>query len=156
RAAHEEEAAEGAGIPAGTERGRSSHHLRRHVRHHHQAEGGCRAAADRSERQGGRIAGLHRRLPGAAARRVEFMNKNLRWKILLCLAVLILFGVAGVYPILASMYHLPAPQAIMNKQLKLGLDLKGGVHLVLRVKTDTALRVETELEMQRVAEAART
>jgi len=84
------------------------------------------------------------------------MNKNLRWKILLCLAVLILFGVAGVYPILASMYHLPAPQAIMNKQLKLGLDLKGGVHLVLRVKTDTALRVETELDMQRVAEAART
>jgi len=84
------------------------------------------------------------------------MNKNLRWKILLCLAVLMLFGVAGVYPILASMYHLPAPQAIMNKQLKLGLDLKGGVHLVLRVKTDTALRVETELEMQRVAEAART
>ena len=84
------------------------------------------------------------------------MNKNLRWKILLCVAVLILFGIVGVYPILASMYHLPAPQAIMNKQLKLGLDLKGGVHLVLRVKTDTALRVETELEMQRVAEAART
>jgi len=84
------------------------------------------------------------------------MNKNLRWKLLLCLGVLILFSVVGVYPILASVYHLPAPQAIMNKQLKLGLDLKGGVHLVLRVKTDTALRVETELEMQRVAEAART
>ncbi len=83
------------------------------------------------------------------------MNKNLRWKVTLSLAVLILFGVVGVYPILASMYHLPAPQAIMNKQLKLGLDLKGGVHLVLKVKTDTALRVETELEMQRVAEAAR-
>ena len=84
------------------------------------------------------------------------MNKNLRWKVLLCVSVLLLFGVVGVYPILASMYHVPAPQAIMNKQLKLGLDLKGGVHLVLRVKTDTALRVETELEMQRVAEAART
>jgi len=83
------------------------------------------------------------------------MNKNLRWKVLLCVSVLLLFGVVGVYPILASMYHVPAPQAIMNKQLKLGLDLKGGVHLVLRVKTDTALRVETELEMQRVAEAAR-
>jgi preprotein translocase subunit SecD len=83
------------------------------------------------------------------------MNKNLRWKVLLCVSVLILFGVVGVYPIVASMFHVPAPQAIMNKQLKLGLDLKGGVHLVLRVKTDTALRVETELEMQRVAEAAR-
>ena len=83
------------------------------------------------------------------------MNKNLRWKLLLCIGVLILFGVVGVYPIFASMYHLPAPQAVMNKQLKLGLDLKGGVHLVLRVKTETALRVETELEMQRVADAAR-
>jgi preprotein translocase subunit SecD len=83
------------------------------------------------------------------------MNKNLRWKIIICFVVLILFAISGVYPILASMYHLPAPQAIMNKQLKLGLDLKGGVHLVLGVKTDTALRVETELEMQRVAEAAR-
>ena len=29
----------------------------------------------------------------------------------------------------------------MAKQLKLGLDLKGGVHLVLRVKTDDALRL---------------
>jgi preprotein translocase subunit SecD len=84
------------------------------------------------------------------------MNKNLRWKLLLCVAVLILFSVVGVYPIVASQYNLPAPQAVLNKQLKLGLDLKGGVHLVLRVKTDTALRVETELEMQRVAEAART
>jgi preprotein translocase subunit SecD len=83
------------------------------------------------------------------------MNKNLRWKVILSVAVLILFSVVGVYPILASMYGLPAPQAIMNKQLRLGLDLKGGVHLVLRVKTDTALRVETELEMQRVAEAAK-
>ena len=52
------------------------------------------------------------------------MNKNLRWKVLLSIGVLILFGVVGVYPILASMYKLPAPQAILNKQLKLGLDLK--------------------------------
>ena len=28
----------------------------------------------------------------------------------------------------------------MAKRLKLGLDLRGGVHLVLRVKTDEALR----------------
>ena len=40
----------------------------------------------------------------------------------------------------------------MDKQLKLGLDLKGGVHLVLRVKTDDALRLETELEMERLRE----
>src|SRR5207248_1251194 len=36
------------------------------------------------------------------------------------------------------------------KQLKLGLDLKGGVHLELRVQTDDALRIETETEMERL------
>ena len=41
----------------------------------------------------------------------------------------------------------------MDKQLKLGLDLKGGVHLVLRVQTDDALRLETEQEMERLREA---
>jgi preprotein translocase subunit SecD len=38
----------------------------------------------------------------------------------------------------------------MEKQLKLGLDLKGGVHLVLRVQTDDALRLQTEQEMERL------
>jgi preprotein translocase subunit SecD len=34
--------------------------------------------------------------------------------------------------------------------VKLGLDLKGGVHLVLRVQTDDALRVESETAMERM------
>ena len=38
----------------------------------------------------------------------------------------------------------------MDKQLKLGLDLKGGVQLVLRVQTDDALRLETDQEMERL------
>ena len=71
------------------------------------------------------------------------MNKNLRWKLLTILAVLVLFFAVGVYPILAQRYHLPAPGWLMAKQLKLGLDLKGGVHLVLRVQTDDALRIQT-------------
>ena len=40
----------------------------------------------------------------------------------------------------------------MDWQLKLGLDLKGGVHLVLRVQTDDALRHETEAESERLRE----
>jgi preprotein translocase subunit SecD len=36
------------------------------------------------------------------------------------------------------------------QKVKLGLDLKGGVHLVLRVKTDDALRVETETTVDRL------
>jgi preprotein translocase subunit SecD len=38
----------------------------------------------------------------------------------------------------------------MDKQLKLGLDLQGGVHLVLRVQTDDALRLESLAEMERL------
>jgi preprotein translocase subunit SecD len=71
-------------------------------------------------------------------------------------AVILIFGTVGVYPILANRYHLPAPGAIMDKQLKLGLDLKGGVHLVLRVQTDEALRGETDTELERLRETLNT
>jgi preprotein translocase subunit SecD len=52
----------------------------------------------------------------------------------------------------ASRYGLPAPGWLMARQLKLGLDLKGGVHLVLRVNTDDALLLQTEGEMERLRE----
>jgi len=39
-----------------------------------------------------------------------------------------------------------------GEKIKLGLDLKGGVHLVLRVHTDDALRIETELTVERLRE----
>jgi preprotein translocase subunit SecD len=65
------------------------------------------------------------------------MQKNLRWKILTIVAVIAL-AVWAFYP----------PQ----DKVKLGLDLKGGVHLVLRVQTDDALRLETETSMERLRE----
>ncbi len=84
------------------------------------------------------------------------MSKNLRWRLITSLVVLVVFFAVGIYPILASQYGLPAPGWLMEKQLKLGLDLKGGVHLVLRVERDDALRLETETEMERLREALRT
>jgi preprotein translocase subunit SecD len=81
---------------------------------------------------------------------------NLRWRVITVLAVFVLFFGLGVYPIMASRYHLPAPGWLMDKQLKLGLDLKGGVHLVLRVQTDDALRLVTEQEMERLREELKT
>src|ERR1043165_8725036 len=82
--------------------------------------------------------------------------QTLRWKIITVAAVFIVFVALGVYPILATRYHLPAPGWLMDKQLKLGLDLKGGVHLVLRVQTDDALKVETQTEMERLREELTT
>jgi preprotein translocase subunit SecD len=84
------------------------------------------------------------------------MNKNIRWKLLASFAVLVLTFMVGVYPILAQRYHLPAPGWLMSKQLLLGLDLKGGVHLVLRVQTDDALKIQTTTTSEQVREALRT
>jgi preprotein translocase subunit SecD len=77
---------------------------------------------------------------------------NLRWKLITVLAVFVIFASVGVYPIIAARYGITKPAWLINKGLKLGLDLKGGVHLVLRVQTDDALRLETELEMERLRE----
>jgi preprotein translocase subunit SecD len=84
------------------------------------------------------------------------MNKNLRWKLLTIFAVFVVFFALGVYPILAQRYHLPVPAWLASKQLKLGLDLKGGVHLVLRVQSDEALQVATTTTAEQIREELRT
>jgi preprotein translocase subunit SecD len=75
---------------------------------------------------------------------------NLRWKVVLIVGVLVAFSAVGIYPIIAAHYGVHSPSLLMDKQLKLGLDLKGGVHLELRVKTDDALKLETEQESERL------
>jgi preprotein translocase subunit SecD len=55
--------------------------------------------------------------------------------------VLIIVGVIGL-----AVWGFYPP----DKKVNLGLDLKGGVHLVLRVHTDDALRLETELSAERL------
>ncbi len=80
------------------------------------------------------------------------MSKNLTQRLLIALAVLVAFGSVGVYPLIADRLGLRGPELLLQKRLKLGLDLKGGVHLVLQVQTDDALRLETETEMERLRE----
>jgi len=69
------------------------------------------------------------------------MSKNLRWKALVILAVIAL-SVFAFYP--------------PDQKVRLGLDLKGGVHLVMRVQTDDALRLETQTTADRLAEQLKT
>jgi preprotein translocase subunit SecD len=69
------------------------------------------------------------------------MAKNLRWKILTILAVVAL-SIFAFYP--------------PDQKVRLGLDLKGGVHLVLRVVTDDALRLEVQTAADRVVEQLKT
>jgi len=73
--------------------------------------------------------------------------KNLRMRVLTSLVV-VLAAAWFFYPL----YPTPLKGA-ENIQLKLGLDLKGGVHLVLRVNTDDALRLDSETTMEQLREA---
>ena len=81
---------------------------------------------------------------------------NLRWKVITIVAVLIIFFAVGVYPLIALRYGIHSPGWLVDKALKLGLDLKGGVHLVLRVETDTALRLVTDQESERLRDELKT
>ena len=63
------------------------------------------------------------------------MNKNLRWK-LIAIVTVVAICVWAIYP--------------PSKTVRLGLDLKGGVHLVLKVQTDDALRLETDTALDRL------
>ena len=82
--------------------------------------------------------------------------KNIRWKVLTVVGVIVVFFALGVYPILANRYNLPAPGWLKATQLKLGLDLRGGVHLVLRVHTDEALRTSTTTTSEQLRESAKS
>ena len=81
---------------------------------------------------------------------------NLRWKVITVVAVTLVLFAFGVYPLIAQRYGITRPSWLMDRALKLGLDLKGGVHLVLRVQTDDALNLETVTEMERLRELLST
>ena len=66
------------------------------------------------------------------------MMKNLRWRVGLTVVVIAL-AIWAFYP--------------PDQKINLGLDLKGGVHLVLRVQTDDAVRIETETTSERVRDS---
>ncbi|HEY4588485.1 MAG TPA: hypothetical protein VII86_04635, partial [Thermoanaerobaculia bacterium] len=63
------------------------------------------------------------------------MNRNLLWRGLLILAVAAIC-VALAYP--------------PKQKINLGLDLRGGMHLVLQVHTEDALRADTDADMARL------
>jgi preprotein translocase subunit SecD len=69
------------------------------------------------------------------------MAKNLKWKVLTILGIVAL-SIFAFYP--------------PDQKVKLGLDLKGGVQLVLRVHTDDALRLETQTTADRLGEQLKT
>jgi preprotein translocase subunit SecD len=78
------------------------------------------------------------------------MNKNLLWKTIFIVAVMLvfLFGIFGVPSSLSSQ----GLKAALENRIHLGLDLKGGTHLILQVQVDDAVKADADQAMQRLRE----
>lgn len=66
------------------------------------------------------------------------MNRNILWKIALILGVLLVFTVAII------------PTTNNPQPIRRGLDLKGGIHLVMRVNVNEATRLEVDQAMNSI------
>jgi preprotein translocase subunit SecD len=72
------------------------------------------------------------------------LNRNTLWKIVLILAVMAVFTVAII------------PTKNNPQPIKRGLDLKGGIHLVMRVNVNEAARLEVDQAMNSLKAQAQT
>jgi len=76
------------------------------------------------------------------------MNKNLLAKTILIIAVLIvfLFGIVGI----PSSFTAKGILASLQQRIHLGLDLKGGTHLILQVQVNDAINADTDRTVERL------
>src|SRR6266480_4052252 len=83
------------------------------------------------------------------------MNPNLKWKALFIFAVILfciyfLFG----YPVFPT--SVAQMKNNFSKQIKLGLDLQGGTHLILQVQVQEAIAQETNTTVDRLTTLLRS
>src|ERR1700726_4262959 len=74
------------------------------------------------------------------------MNKNLGWKLIVIIGVLLLF-VYGIFGI-PSGFSGSALLSSLQNRISLGLDLKGGTHLILQVQVNDAVNIDTDNAVQ--------
>src|SRR5271165_7333091 len=82
------------------------------------------------------------------------MTKNLTAKVLIIIAVLIffLFGIFGI----PKSFTPAGLLASIQERIHLGLDLKGGTHLILQVQVNDAVNGDSDRALERVKEDLRT
>jgi preprotein translocase subunit SecD len=82
------------------------------------------------------------------------MNKNLTWKLVVIVGILLvfLFGIFGV----PQEWSGTGLLAAITKRINLGLDLKGGTHLILQVQVNDAVNVDSDNALERLKEDLRT
>jgi len=77
------------------------------------------------------------------------MNPNLKWKVVFIVLVILgcIYGLVGLPVFPTSVAQL---KDNFSHQIKLGLDLQGGTHLVLQVQTQEAIAQETDQMVDRI------
>src|SRR5678809_333775 len=82
------------------------------------------------------------------------MNKNLLWKLVFIVGTMLffLFGIFGIPKSLSGEGLLTA----LTDHIHLGLDLKGGTHLILQVQVNDAVNADTDRAVERLKDSLRT
>ena len=85
------------------------------------------------------------------------MKKNLLWKVVLILATLVVF-VWGIFLGTDPQKSIEAIKANgliagIQQNIHLGLDLRGGTHLILQVQVNDAVNAETDQTIERLKDA---
>jgi protein-export SecD/SecF family membrane protein len=83
------------------------------------------------------------------------MRQSLFWKLAALLLTAFMFGGLITYPALAHRYQLPAPEWLLNRRLKLGLDISGGVQLLLRVSPSASADSEATVAVDELVDHTR-
>jgi len=82
------------------------------------------------------------------------MNKNLTWKLALIVGILLAF-LLGIFGIPKS-FSKQGLLASMTDRIHLGLDLRGGTHLILQVQVNDAVSVDSDNALETLKEQLRT
>lgn len=82
------------------------------------------------------------------------MNKNLRWKVIVIIATMLvfLFGIFGI----PKSWSGSGLLASLTDRIHLGLDLKGGTHLILQVQVNDAVNADSDRAIERLKDDLRT
>src|SRR5205085_9049086 len=81
------------------------------------------------------------------------MNKNLNWKLPLIIGTLLVF-LYGIFGIPKGVSGQALSQAILDR-IHLGLDLKGGTHLILQVQVNDAVNADSDRAIERLKDILR-
>src|ERR1051325_11392548 len=79
------------------------------------------------------------------------MNKTLLWKTLFIVAVMIVF-LFGIFGLPKGLSGDALKTAILNR-ISLGLDLKGGTHLILQVMVNDAVNADSDRAIERLKDS---